>query len=159
MGKYEKSEKHFNFIDVLIILSVLLILVTTLFRAQIITLLSDTEHRKNCVIHFQSESVSNESLEYIKEGISLSWNKQELGRLDKFQATDNVKYIQKNNGEYEKVIDTSNSIITGVISASVLYDEENGCFIGGTSLLTPGMLITVYSDKVQLALTVTEIEY
>ncbi len=162
MSRYEKSEKRFNFIDVLIILSVLLILAASLFRAQIITFLSDGEHRKACVIHFQSEEISEENLIYIKDGTEFSWleREQKLGVLSgKPAVTPATLYIQKDDGTYDKVADPSNAIISGTIKANVLYDEETGCFIGGTSFIAPGMVITVHSKDIQFKLTVTEIEF
>ncbi len=163
MSKYNKSEKRFNFIDVLIILSVLLILSVTVFRAQIITFFSDSEHRKNCVIHFQSESIPNENLEYLKkEGVPLYWLEQEqkLGTLSEASASPYTIYVDEDgDGKYDPVPDEKNAVLMGTISASVLYDEENGCFVGGTSFIAPGMVITIYSENIQFKITITEIEY
>ncbi len=162
MSKYEKSEKRFNFIDVLIILSILLIVAAFIFRTQWITFLNNNESKRNCVIHFQSEGVPEESIEYIKEGMKLSWLErgQTLGTLGKTTVAPDVIYIEGAiTGKYETVGDPKNYTLSGTINASVVYDEEKGCFIGGTSFLAPGMVITVYSENVQFELTVTGINY
>ncbi len=159
MNSYEKSEKRFNFIDVLIILAVILIIAAVIFRAQIITIFNDGERRSECVIEFQCESVPKECISHIKEGIELSWLEKEtsIGKLGKIEVSPAQKYVLKDNGSYEKFDDPLNYFIKGSITADVLY--KDGCYIGGTAFLAPGMTITVHSENTQFEMTVLKITY
>ncbi len=159
MSINEKSEKRFNFIDILIILAVLIIAVSIIFRAQLITFFSDGERRSECTIEFQCENVPNESLAFISSGSSLSWLEHEvvIGTLENTEVSPATAYILRNDGSYDKVSDPKNSFIKGTLSADVLYN--NGCYIGGTAFLAPGMTITVYSENVQFEMTILKITY
>ncbi len=159
MRKIEKSEKRFNFIDVLIILAVICIALSVIFRAQLTVLFGNGERRSDCIIEFQSEAVPNESVPYISEGLELSWVESDvkLGTLRAVNISPSDKYILGNDGKYDRFDDKQNSAIVGTISASVL--EDDGCYVGGTAFLAPGMTITVCSENVQFEITVLKITY
>ncbi len=160
MNRYGKSEaKRFNFIDVLIILLLVLIIVGVIFRAQIITFFGDGERRRQCVIEFRADAVPQETVGYVKTGKMYTWVEKDvsLGYLKSVRVSPAVNYIQNPDGTYKTATDPSSYAINGSISAEVLYDD--GCYVGGSAFLAPGMELTIHSEDAEFKLIVTAITY
>ncbi len=156
---YDKNEKRFNFIDLLIILTVLLIAAAVIFRAQIITFFNDGERRSESVITFKADSVPMSTVEHVKTGTNVRWLERglELGKLETFTASPAILYVPGLGGTVTTVGDANNCAVVGTIKADIFYDE--GCYIEGNAFLAPGMTITLYSDSAQLTVTVVDIAY
>ena len=154
-----EEKKHFNAIDALIILGVLLIIVGIIFRSNIIMLFRDNAQRSECTITFISDSVPNDVVSLIANGNVLTWvdHDIQLGTLQTFSSSPAVISLENDDGSYRAVSSTTDSAVTGVISTTALSD--NGCYIDGTDFIAAGMSVVIATQNAQFTAVITSITF
>ena len=154
-----EEKKRFNALDVLIVLALIILIVVIIFRAQIISLFTDTKNNEACEIVFVCESVSNDVYQNIKDQSSLIWitADAQLGTMSIDQGSeDKARVYEKNeDGKWEMELSEVNTRFTGKIAATLASD--NGYYVGGTHFIAPGMTITVSTELAQFNILITDI--
>lgn len=162
-----EEKKHFNVIDVMIIIGALLIIVALIFRAQIIGIFTSSGKQTAYTVTFEAESVSNTVAEKITDGKEVTWIERSicLGSLSDIKKEAAVIYVPNTvdpllsapykNGTYNKVSSSDTSKITGSFTAR--GNSKSGCYINGTDLLTSGMTVTLATDTAEITVVITSI--
>ncbi len=153
------EKKHFNAIDVLIIIGVVLIILGIIFRSNIIRLFRDNAQRSECTITFVSDSVPNDVVSLLNGGSALTWVDHDvpLGTLQSISSSPALIYLENDDGTYRTVESTTDSFVTGVISATALSD--NGCYIDGTDFISSGMTVVISTQNAQFTAVVTSVSF
>lgn len=154
-----QEKKHFNAIDVLIILGVLLIILGIIFRSNIITLFRDNAQRSECTISFISENVPNNVAALLGNGNTLTWVEHDipLGTLETVSSSHAVIYIENGDGTYHTAPSASESTVVGVIKTTALSD--NGCYINGTDFIAAGMTVVIATQNAQFTAVITSVSF
>ena len=154
-----EEKKRFNALDVLIIIALLILVVVIIFRAQIISLFTDSGSKETCEISFVCESVSNDVYESIKSDSDVIWLSadKQLGTMIIDQgSTEKARIYDKDEkGKWSLTLSDENTRFTGKISATLITD--NGYYVDGTSFIAPGMTITISTELAQFDILITDI--
>ena len=170
-GIYEEK-KHFNVIDVMIIICVLLITLGIIFRAQIIESFNSGGKQTTFTVTFEAENVDVSLSELITDGLSVTWIEKELrlGTLSGITKEASVIYVPNvvvdasilpgedssyKDGTYNKV--TSNDLVDIKGTFTAQGNSSNGCYINGTDFLAAGMTVTLSTPTAQITAVITSI--
>ncbi len=154
-----EEKKHFNVIDVLIIIGILLIVLALIFRAQIIALFDDRGNRTECQITVIADEVPKNALEALRVGDDITWldNSVSLGALESVSSTPAKIYVESISGTYTAMESDSLCQVTFTLSANCLYD--NGCYIDGKYFIAKGMSLLLSNQVAQFTVTVVSVDY
>ncbi len=154
-----EEKKRFNIIDVLIILGILFIVLTLIFRAQIINLFNDKGSRTECRITVIADELPTNTATMIKSGDQMTWLERDasIGTVESVSITPATVYVQGISGSYSPVVSDSLYQLTCTIVTSCLSD--NGCYIDGKYFLAKGMKMLLSTPTAQFEVTVISIDY
>ncbi|MBR2459981.1 MAG: DUF4330 family protein [Clostridia bacterium] len=150
-----REKKTFNIIDVLIIVCVALLVLATVFRAQVISFFSDRENLSEFVVSFRSEPLENSYVGYVKAGRNIEWveNKLEIGEIRAVTQSYPAKvYTVGTDGTLIITEDDSTSVLEGTLL--VRAAAKDGCFISGTEFIGAGTKMTLRTQNVLFEVTV-----
>ena len=170
-GIYEEK-KHFNIIDVMIIICVLLITLGIIFRAQIIESFNSGGKQTTFTVTFEAENVSADVAAMITDGSSVTWIEKslKLGTLSGLTRENSVIYVPNTvtesalpfgesntykDGTYNKV--TSSDLVTVKGSFTAQGNQNKGCYVNGTDFLAAGMTVTLATATAQITAVITSI--
>ncbi len=163
-----EEKKHFNVIDVMIIIGALLIIVGIIFRAQIINIFTSNGKQTAYTVTFEAESVDNAVAEKIVDGGNVIWIEKsvQLGTLSALQKQPATVYVPNisggspfsapyKDGKYNRISSPNLTKITGSFTA---YGNSNGgCYINGTDFLAAGMTVTLATETAEFTAVITSI--
>lgn len=166
-----EEKKHFNIIDVMIIICALLITVGIIFRAQIIDVFNSSGKHTTFTVTFEAENVPSNISEQITDGSSVTWTEKslQLGALSGLNKKAAVVYVPNTvtnplqmfggvsykDGTFNKVTSSDLFKITGSFTAQ--GNTNNGCYINGTDFLAAGMTVTLATSTAEFTAIITSI--
>lgn len=161
-----EEKKHFNIIDVMIIIGALLIIVGIIFRAQIIDVFVNNGKQTTYTVTFEADAVPNAISENILDGNTVIWVEKsaQLGVLSDLKKEAAVIYVPNtsvsegktyNDGTYSKVTSSDMTRIVGVFTAQ--GNSNDGCYVNGTDFLASGMTLTLATPTVEFQVVITSI--
>ena len=152
------EKKKFNIIDLFILISVILIIVTVIFRSYIIDVFSSKEYNTNFEITFVSYNFKKSSYDYLKTTQNVRWLETgiDLGELSSLSKEASKNYVLQSNGTYAIYNSDSEYKITGKINILGLYNQ--GCYITRNTFVAAGMQITLVIDNVQIPIIITSVK-
>ena len=158
MNNTYENKKRFNIVDAMIILGILLIAASIIFRTQIIILLNSDTTKNEYTITFEAESVDNAFAGLIKNESEVTWieNGVSLGTLEAVSKPSNALiYSTDENGAISFVESETSSKVTGRLSVKAI--SNNGCYIDGTHFIAAGMTVTLATKDVQFTAVITSV--
>jgi hypothetical protein len=156
-NSYEEK-KHFNVIDVLIIIGAILIIVGIIFRAQLISIFNANATETKYSISFEAEAVDNNVAELLQNGNNVTWldKSQKLGAITTVEKSPTKIFVPENEtGKYIAVDSDKTQKVTGTISA--LGNSKNGCYINGTTYLAAGMTVVLATENAEFTAIITSV--
>ena len=165
-----KNAPHFNAIDAMIIILVILAIVGIYFRHNILELLSSDKNNDQYVVSFSIEDIRYTTPNYINIGdkVYFASNGELLGTLmseSENQSALNItpasKYFTSSDG---KIIEAhypneeSRVNARGRMLCIGGYNEDGGFCIDGKTYIAAGQAIEVHTEYVTVTITVTSIE-
>lgn len=165
-----EEKKHFNVIDVMIIICALLITVGIIFRAQIIDVFNSSGKHTTFTVTFEAENVPANISERILDGGEVTWLEKslQLGTLSGLNKEAAVIYVPNTvnspsllggasykDGTFSKVPSSELFKITGSFTAQ--GNTNNGCYINGTDFLAAGMTVTLATSTAEFEVIITSI--
>ncbi len=165
-----EEKKHFNIIDVMIIICALLITAGIIFRAQIIDVFNSSGKQTTFTVTFEAENVPAALSENFSDGNTVTWTQKslQLGALSGLNKEAAVIYVPNTvtppssnggasykDGTYSKVTSSDLFKITGSFTAQ--GNSNNGCYINGTHFLAAGMTITLATSTAEMQVVITSI--
>jgi len=159
--KIEKktSKYRFNVLDAFIILVVILCVVGIYFRSNIESWIGEKKDLKDYQITFVIEKIKSTSDQYINVGDEIrTLNGVELGTVSSFSSFPAKDYVSDNNGNFVEVSYPENTYIdvTVVIDCRGVLNDD-GFYLGGTYLISPGTVIAASTEIMDFTFTVTNI--
>ena len=170
VAKKDKKKAHFNVIDALIILLVLLIAVGMFFRARIVERLWADTQSSDYVISFSIDDIRYTTPTYINVGdkVYFADSGEYLGEF--ISESDNVnalniapasKYFTDSNGNVVEVFypdGESRVDAKGRIQCKGYYSKDGGFSIDGRQYLAPGQSINVKTELVSVTINIMSID-
>ncbi len=162
-----EEKKHFNIIDVMIIIGILLIVIGIIFRAQIIGIFIDNGKQTSYTVSFEADSVPNNVAEKILEQNKVTWVEKSasLGNIFEIEKKPAIIYVPNivgsvlnhpyKDGTYSKIESDDYKTITGKFTAQ--GNSNDGCYINGTQFLAAGMTITLATSTTEFEVIITSI--
>ena len=158
MNNTYENKKRFNIVDAIIILGILVIAASIIFRTQIIMFFSSDTTKSEYTISFDAESIDNDLVSLIKMGAEVTWieNGSSLGTLKNVSSPIASKlYTTDENGTIFVTESKTQSKITGKLTVDAI--SNNGCYIEGTHFLAAGMTVTLSTKDVQFTAVITSV--
>lgn len=154
-----EEKKHFNAIDVLIIIGIILIVLALIFRAQIIALFDDRGDRTECKITVIADEVPKNAADSLAVGDEITWldNSVSIGSIEAIEKAPSKVYVEGLYGSYTAVDSDSLCTVTLTVSTTCLYDK--GCYIDGKHFIAKGMELLLSNKTAQFSVTVVAVEY
>lgn len=154
-----EGKKHFNIIDVLIIIGILLIVLALIFRAQIIALFDDRGDRTECRITVIADEIPKNVSESLTVGDNVTWldRSVSLGSIEAVEKTPATIYVENLTGGYTVVVSETHSKAVFTLATTCLYD--NGCYIDGKYFVAKGMTLLLSNETSQFTVTVISVDY
>ncbi|MBQ8140867.1 MAG: hypothetical protein IJ038_04130 [Clostridia bacterium] len=165
-----KTAPHFNAVDAMIIILVIVAIVGIYFRHNIIEFLTDDRNDDEYVVSFAIEDIRYTTPNYMNVGDSVYFSSdgELLGTLmseSENQGALNItpasKYFTDSNGEVHEIFypnEESRVNARGRLLCVGSYNEEGGFCIDGSTYIAAGQSIEVYTEFVSVNITVTSIE-
>lgn len=154
-----EEKKHFNIIDVLIIIGILLIILALIFRAQIIAVFDDRGKSTECRITVIADEVPTNSATSLRIGDKITWldRSASLGTIETVNINRSTVYVPNPDGSYTPVVSDSLYQVTCTLVTTCLAD--NGCYIDGKYFIAKGMSLLLSNETSQFTVTVVSVEY
>lgn len=156
---YEEKRK-FNIVDVLIILAILLIAASVIFRSHIINFFNTEITRQECSIYFEAEYVDNASASVLSTDTPLLWIEKnvEFGTIISiFDVQASEMISEDENGNLILTKSDTHSRVTGKINITAV--SNNGCYIDGIHFICAGQSLTLSTRSTQFSATITSIMF
>ncbi|MBQ9116229.1 MAG: DUF4330 family protein [Clostridia bacterium] len=153
-----KSKKSFNAVDIMIIVCVALLVLATVFRAQVIKFLGNRENLTEFVLTFESEPVENSYAGYIKSGRNVTWEEKgiEIGEVREISESYAAPiYTVDDSGVLVITQSDNTSILKGTLR--IRGAAKDGCFISGTEFVGAGMKMTLRTQNVVFKINVISV--
>ena len=153
------SKYRFNIIDAFIILVVVLCIVGIYFRSNIESWMGERKDLKDYQITFVVEKIKSTSDQYIAVGNEVrTENGVSLGTISSFSSFPAKAYVNDASGASVEVSYPKDTYI----DITVVMDcrgrqKEDGFYLGGTYLLSPGTQIGAETEIMNFTFTVTNI--
>lgn len=157
------SRKKFNMIDVLIIVLVILCVVGIYFRSHIMQWVGIDTQIKDYSITFQVSEIRASSEKYFAAGerIYLDSPEMSFGVIDgNCSVTPAEKFITTADGIITSVTypEATYVDVVGSVKCEGAFRSEEGFYLEGSYLITPGMTLKVHTEKLDFVITVVNIE-
>jgi hypothetical protein len=175
MAKNKKSREarrerpHFNAVDAMIVILVIVAVVGVYFRYNIIDLLRADPANDEYVVAFEIENIRYTTPSYINIGdtVRFASNGETLGTL--LSASENVSalntapssiYVVNENGHSDQIFYPEQTRVdaTGRILAVGSYSADGGFYVGGDTYISAGQKISVTTELVTVDIKLTSIE-
>jgi len=156
-NNYEEK-KRFNIIDTIIILGVLIIALSIIFRTQIITFFSTETSYDEYTISFEIELINNENVEMIKSNDSVTWieNDVSFGTIKQLSAPKKASIYETDpDGNITVSESNTHSTLTGTIKLDAI--SNSGCYVDGMYFVGAGMTVTLATKNVQFTAVITSV--
>ncbi len=165
----KKSSPHFNAIDAMIIILVVLAVVGIYFRHSIIDFLTNERNSDEYVVSFSIEDIRYTTPNYMNVGdnVYFASNGELLGSLMSESANQGAlnitpasKYFTDSNGEIHEVFYPEETRVNakGRLLCIGAYNTEGGFCIDGNTYIGAGQSIEVFTESVTVTITVIAIE-
>ena len=177
----EKNKKHdseqvgraprFGVLDVVIILLVITAVVGVYFRYNILDFLQNDGDMKDYTVSFSIEDIRYSTPDYVHvdDVVYFSDDGSKLGTImESSQGSARalserpaVKVFMTENGTMERVSYPNNESrvdATGRLLCSGTYSEDGGFLINGSRYVSAGQTLSVQTETVTVAITITEIQ-
>ncbi len=154
----KRSGARFNLFDVILILVIIACIAGIVLHAYFTKDLAET-YSEPAKISFTISGVSEETaLAFCKEGASVYDAKTDmkLGTLDAASYTALPLELENSDGMLVQVTHPNKKMITGTASFVGTWTDDGFC-VGGTSYITVGQTINIYTDHAVCIITVTAI--
>lgn len=158
MNNTYENKKRFNIVDAIIILGVLVIAASIIFRTQIIMFFSSDTTKSEYTISFDAESIDNDLVSLIKTGAEVAWieNGISIGTLKNVSSPIVSKiYTTDENGVISVTESETHRKLTGKLTVDAI--SNNGCYIEGTHFIAAGMTVTLATKDVQFTAVITSV--
>ena len=169
-----KTQKRFwrrgNVLDVVILLLILAAIASIGYRYYTTTRAADADELDDYVITFRAEGVLPGVVDVLREEEALYLSGGEtLGTLERIPgAMDTAPVIsqptkatlQDSQGNYVSVArpDRAYLDVEGSVSCRGLQDEQGLFLLNGNKPVTPGQMLTVYTEKATMTVLVTAVK-
>lgn len=161
-----EEKKHFNIIDVMIIIGALLIIVGIIFRAQIIDIFTHSGKQTTFSVTFEADNIPLNLSEKIVDGNTVTWLEKsaQLGTLSELKKDAAVIYVPNTvtngdttykDGTFTKITSSDTVKISGTFTAQ--GNSNDGCYVNGTDFLAIGMTVTLATPTAQFEVIITSI--
>lgn len=153
-----EEKKRFNIVDAIIILGVLVIAASIIFRAQIITFFSSDTTKDEYTIRFEAEYVDNAFIPLITGGNLVTWIDKDVsfGIIERISSSEKAKIYESDaNGKLTIFESDTHSKIVGEITVEAI--SNNGCYIDGIHLIAAGMNVTLSTKNIQFNAVITSV--
>ena len=158
MDKYPSKYK-FNILDAFIILVVVLCIIGIYFRSNIESWIGDKKDLKEYQITFVIEKIKSTSDQYINvDDVIMTTNGVELGTVSSFSSFPAKEFVSDGSGGLVEVNYPENTYIdvTVVVNCMGAISDE-GFYLNGTYLLSPGTVVNASTEVMDFTFTVTDI--
>ena len=158
-----KKKIRFNIIDVLIILLIVVSVVGIYFRNHIAEWIGMSTDLKDYSVTFKVTGIRATSEEYLFAGekIYLDSPGMELGVIDgNCIVSPSETYITMDDGTVIAVPSPRDTYIDviGDVKCRGAMRSDDGFYLDGSYLITPGMTLKVHTERLDFTVTVTNIE-
>ena len=164
MSANQKNEKktpkyRFNVLDAFIILVVVLCVVGIYFRSNIESWIGAEKEFKDYQVTFVVQKIKSTSGQYLSAGNTVYLqNGLELGIVNSFSSFPAKTHINDSTGASVEVSYPENTYI----DISVTVDcrgvkNEDGFYLNGTYLITPGTVVNGHTEMMDFTFTVTNV--
>lgn len=153
------SKYRFNAIDVFIIVIVILCVLGVYFRSTISSWIGIDKGLKEYEISFVINHVKSTSDQYLSTGNEVRMSSGvELGTIGKCSSLPAKTYVSDTNGDMIEVSYPKDTYIdiTGYIICKGI-EKDDGFYLSGTYLLSPGTVISASTEMMDFSFTVTGI--
>ena len=167
----KKNSPHFNALDAVIILLVILILGGMFFRNNIVDYLKDLQNKQEYVISYSVKNIRSTTYDYLSVGdvLYVAESGDKLGVLmtaeddkqDLGTTSPGFEYFTTSTGELVKVgYPESESRIDfkGRFVCEGVYADNGGFMFGGDTYIAPGLTIQVCTERVTFVIDITSVE-
>ena len=158
-----EEKKHFNGIDVLIVVLLILITAVIIFRSQLLSLFTSSGQKETCEITFVCESIQKDVFEAnVKQSAknTLTWTDAEdkLGKMTILnESIANARIYEKQpDGSLNVTLSETDVRFSGTVKTTLI--SNNGYYLGGTNFIAPGMRITVATELAEFEILIVNIQ-
>lgn len=157
-----EEKKRINAVDVLIVITVILMILVIIFRAQILSLFTSSGTKESCHITFVCENVSKEVYENnIKDSnqTKLNWINADtkLGNMTIYPESVSQARIYEKTPSGDWTYQLSDTAVRFSGSITTTLTSNNGYYVGGADFIAPGMTITVATEHAQFEILILNI--
>ena len=164
-----KNAPKFGVLDAVIILLVIIAVVGVYFRYNIIDLISDNKKLEEYTVTFSVENIRYTTPNYVNIGdrVYFSSDDELLGSLIAYSEnmgalsiTPASEYFTNSAGEVFEVFYPNNESrinATGKLSCEGRYTQEGGLLINGSTYLSAGQTVQVYTEYVTVTIRIDNI--
>lgn len=155
MNTKNNDKPHFNIADVIII--IVIVAMITALGLRIYNVFGTDSTADKVRIDFRVTEISSDSIS-LKEKAKLysAADDSYVGYLENFTVSDAVKYAYNEKGELVKATVPGKSTVTGTLVLDCTKTEK-GFYLGGTSLLSVGGKLSLYTTTRELEFEITGI--
>ena len=153
-----RNSKRINAIDVVIIICSALIILATVFRAQVIGFFGDGENLSEFVVTFESDPLENSYAGYVNAGRNVEWveKAKSIGEIRSITGISPAKvYTLGSDGSLIITDSGSSSVLRGTLL--VRAASKDGCFVSGTEFIGAGSRLTLRTQNVVFTVTVLSV--
>ena len=167
----KKNAPHFNILDAVIILLVILIVVGISFRYDIIDALSNSQNKKEYAISYTVSDIRYTTYNYVHVGDKLYFadSGDSFGALlncepnnqEPWNKSPASQHFTTSSGEVVEAYypnDESRIDVKGRLLCEGSYSEDGGFLLDGDTYIAPGQTISVRTELVTFVINVTAIE-
>ena len=170
IAEQRKNRPHFNAVDAMIIILVIVAVLGVYFRYNILDVLSQKQDEKDYYVSFSIENIRYTTPNYIRvnDTFYLKADGKYLGKLvsesenqEALNIVPAVEYFTDSEGHIVPVSypDMESRVnVKGRLLCTGTYSSEGGFCLGGNTYLSAGQSIDVYSDSVTVTMKISSIE-
>lgn len=156
-----KTKLRFNGIDLLIVIIFIGCLAGLVLRYQLIDVIRNSGDDQSAKISFYLSNIKETSEDFFAEGdvFFIAGSDERLGALQSgFVFEPAEEFHMAADGTLVKSASVNGrSDMRGVIEANGIFSDE-GFLLNNTQYIAPGSKISIYSGKIEVTITVTNVE-
>ena len=167
----KKNSPHFNVLDALIIIVVILIIVGIYFRYNIIDFLKDSQNKDDYAISYTVKDIRYTTYDYVHVGDTLYFSDSgdifgkllncEPNNQEAWNKTPASQHFTTSSGEVVEAFypnEDSRIDVKGRLLCEGYYNEDGGFLLNRSTYLAPGQTITVKTELASFVINITGIE-
>lgn len=157
-NKDAKVRKHFNIIDLLLILAVIAIITGVALRYNLAGKIGLKSNKDTVIVSFLVQDIKPASAAAMINGdvFYIDQNDVELGELLSTTITDAEAYVENSNGELVLTYSTINCDVRGEFKATGSLTDD-GFMLGGTQFISANKEVYVKSKHIMYTIRITGI--